>query len=430
MTQPATGFRLRILGAGLILALACASTSAAWAQERDPGSAQDEQLQGEDAVTSSTEEGDGGEDHGEFTSSSEAPATEAARVDATSYWTNQALRQAQPMELPTPEETETQWEMPKGFELEAPALNGEFREGDSDGGSPPEIDPGETLRRQLDYDPDTSETALPQAGPEMGPEATSSFGAYFTTKRVTPDSTTTAFPYRTVGKLFFRDPRTGANSVCSAAVIKPRLVATAGHCVTSPSSTPANRYFYTNFLFVPAFNNGAAPYGSWTSSQQWVLNAWHQSNGTVPNAGDIAILVMRDQLVNGVPRRIGAITGWLGWQVNALSRNHLTLLGYPCNLDSCAKMQETSAAAFAAGGNNTFIYGSASRGGHSGGPWVQDFGVAPAGAAPGLLGRNLLVGITSYGPNATEPKYLGASNFGQSFIDLLTAACNATAGNC
>jgi V8-like Glu-specific endopeptidase len=378
--------------------------------------------------TLAQEAGDGGQDHGEFTSSSEVPAAApAAGTDAEAYWTNQRLREAEPMELPAPE-TQGPQGMPEGATIESPGLTRELEESEGEGeaGSPPEIDPGDTLRRQLDYDPEDRDAKMP----EVKPRATSSFGAFFTTKRVTPDSTTTSYPYRTIGKLFFRDPRRNVNNVCSAAVLRPRLVATAGHCVTSPSTAAANRYFFTDFLFVPAFNNGAAPFGSWTSSQQWVANEWHQSDGSVPNSGDIAILVMRDQTVNNAVRTIGSITGWLGYRINALSRNHLTLLGYPCNLDSCAKMQETNAGSFATGGNNTFIYGSASRGGHSGGPWVQDFGTAPAGAPAGLLGANLLVGITSYGPTATEPKYLGSSNLGQNFVNLLNAACNASAGNC
>ena len=123
------------------------------------------------------------------------------------------------------------------------------------------------------------------------PEATSSFGARFTTGRVFPDAATTTYPNSTVGKLFFHDPRTGEDFVCSASVLRPRLIATAGHCVTHPSTVPAQRYFFTNFLFVPAFRNGAAPFLSWTSSQQWVANAWFFSNGSVPNEQDVAILM-------------------------------------------------------------------------------------------------------------------------------------------
>jgi V8-like Glu-specific endopeptidase len=349
------------------------------------------------------------------------PAAEAR--DSGDYWTSERLRGAQPKELPAPAITGPEG-LPEGAQVEGPELTRTPREGEGGSGAPPTIDPGDSLGRQLPFEPAEMSPGAPT------PRATSSFGAFFTTTRVFPDAATTTYPYRTVGKLFFRDPRRNTNNVCSGAVLRPRLVATAGHCVTSPSTDPAQRYFFTNFLFVPSFNNGAAPFGSWSSSRQWVLTAWHNSNGAVPNPGDVAILMMNDQQVNAQTRTIGSITGWLGWQINALSRNHLTLLGYPCNLDACARMQMTNAGSFASGGQNTFVYGSASRGGHSGGPWIQDFGVAAAGSPPNTLGLNLLVGITSYGPTATEPKYLGASIFDNSFVNLLNTACNASAGNC
>jgi V8-like Glu-specific endopeptidase len=213
-------------------------------------------------------------------------------------------------------------------------------------------------------------------------------------------------------------------------VLRPRIVVTAGHCVSNPSTVPANRFFFTNFLFVPAFNNGAAPFGSWTSGQQWVLNAWQLSDGSVPNAGDVAFLIIRDRVVSGTPRKIGDLTGWLGYATNSLVKNHVTMLGYPCNLDSCQRMQSTNAGSFASGGNNTQIYGSAARGGASGGPWIQDFGINPASNPTVALGLNRLVGITSYGPTAPEPKYLGSSILDANFESVLMSACNSNAGNC
>ena len=343
-----------------------------------------------------------------------------------SYWTPERLQGARPPQLPAPDRTGPQG-LPEGAELEAPQRERPPRQPEStkpaeQRARPPAVPRDSSLERQLMPEVQQSES--------VGPEAVSSFGAFFTTSRVFPDAATTAYPYSTVGKLFFHDPRRNTDHVCSASVIRPRIVATAGHCVSNPSTNPTQRYFFTNFMFAPAFNNGAAPFGTWTSGQQWVLDAWHHSDGSVPNSGDVALLVINDRNVGGQTRKIGEITGMLGHVLNALSKNHLTLLGYPCNLDSCARMQITAAGSFASGGNNTFIYGSASRGGHSGGPWIQDFGVRPS-SNPGLpLGLNLLVGITSYGPTATEPKYLGASNLNSSFTNMLNKACVATTGNC
>ncbi len=258
------------------------------------------------------------------------------------------------------------------------------------------------------------------------PEASSPFGARFTTSRVFPDAASAAFPYRTAGKLYFHDPRTSFNYVCSASVLRPRIIMTAGHCVTHPSTSPYYRYFYTNFMFVPAYNNGSAPFGVWTPSAEWIINTWYYSDGSVPNAQDIGMLVARDGRT-----KLGYTTGWLGYFTNQLGNNNVTMLGYPCNLDSCLKMEENFAQTYEYGGNNTYIYGSAMKGGSSGGPWIQDFGVNPSGAPSGLLANNYLVGVTSYGPTNTALMFSGASNLDNDFLSLLSSACGAAStGNC
>ena len=261
----------------------------------------------------------------------------------------------------------------------------------------------------------------------VDPLATSSYGAYFTTTRVFPDSAATAYPYITSGKLFFSNPRTGGNFVCSASVLRQRVVVTAGHCVASPSTNAAQRYFYTRFLFVPAYNNGSAPVGTWSPNTAGVTNEWYFSNGSVPNAQDVGMLVMNDQ--GG--RKISFYTGYLGYLTLALSNNNVTMLGYPCNLDSCQRMEATYARTFSSGGNNTYTYGSAMRGGSSGGPWVQDFGVNPVSSPAVSLGNNYLVAVTSYGPISTSPLYEGASQLDSRFTGLLSLVCGSAAtGNC
>jgi V8-like Glu-specific endopeptidase len=338
------------------------------------------------------------------------------------FWTPDRLRNAKPVEIhprvrpdgrPERAPTEAAPAAPAG-----PAERGE--------GSAPQVRIESGAVRQLL--PPQESAMLEQE--HVVPEATSSFGARFTTSRVFPDGTVTTYPFRTAGKLFFTDPRTGGNFVCSASVLRPRIIVTAGHCVTHPSSNAAQRYFYTNFLFVPSYNNGAAPYRSWTSNRQWVSNAWYFSDGAVPNEQDVAMLIANDQVINGQVRKIGEVTGWLGYITNSLSNNNTTMLGYPCNLDSCARMQGTNAQTFSSGGSNTYIYGSAMRGGASGGPWIQDFGVNPASNPAVTLGLNYLIAVTSYGPIATEPKYLGASNLDARFLDVLNNSCASNPGNC
>jgi V8-like Glu-specific endopeptidase len=260
------------------------------------------------------------------------------------------------------------------------------------------------------------------------PSMTSSTNAYFTTYRVFPDAAVSAYPNSTVGKLYFHDPKTGDDFVCSASTLRPRLVVTAGHCVASPSTNASSRYFYTNLMFVPAFSNGVAPLGTWTPRTVWVTNTWYYSDGSVPNAQDVGMLVMNDN--NG--SKIGSVTGYLGYYTGQLGKNHATMLGYPGNLDSGQRMQVNHAYTFGSGGENTFQYGSAMRNGSSGGPWIQDYGVNPtSNPAVSGLGSNYLISVTSYGPRATEPKYQGGSNLDSRFMNLLENACGASStGNC
>ena len=99
----------------------------------------------------------------------------------------------------------------------------------------------------------------------VAPSNTSSHGSHFTTSRVFPDAAVSTWPYSIAGRLTAFNPVSGQTLFCSASVLRPRLVITAGHCVYHAGPTnddpSTNRYFYKNFNFVPSYNNGAAPFG-------------------------------------------------------------------------------------------------------------------------------------------------------------------------
>jgi hypothetical protein len=187
----------------------------------------------------------------------------------------------------------------------------------------------------------------------------------------------------------------------------------------------------TNFLFVPAFRNGAAPFQSWNWAFVAVTDTWAGGGGEVPNAADYAMLEMRDRLFSGILRRIGDITGWFGWQTLSLSRNHTTKLGYPCNLDNCQMMHQELSGNFRNTSPNNVEYGSQSRGGSSGGPWVQNFGAVSTDQTGGLKpGTNRVVGVTSYGYVSTDPKVQGASILDSRWVQIWQIVCAHRAGNC
>ena len=249
------------------------------------------------------------------------------------------------------------------------------------------------------------------------------FGVFTESRVIPPNPGQTApavdaYPYRAVGKFFLHDPRTGQDFFCGAAVIGARAIVTAAQCIAHGSPSANQRYYYTNFSFVPAFDNGAAPYGTWKATSHVVPTAWLTS-GMVPNPADFAFIEAAD--LGG--KTLGSVVGTLGARTFGLRFNHFTTLGYPANLDSAMLMQRNDAQTSFFGGNNTWTQGSDMGPGISGAPWVQDFGLNPTGPS------NLIVGVTSYLP-ARGIGFIGASQFDGLFNAMRGAICRHQSGNC
>ncbi|AFZ29028.1 hypothetical protein Glo7428_0427 [Gloeocapsa sp. PCC 7428] len=334
---------------------------------------------------------------------------------SSSYWTPQRLQNAKPLNLPKPTNSQitTQATPLAGTPISA-------------SGQAPTINIAPNLQNKLFQPSQVNSNSV--ADEAVQPNNAGSVGAYFTSSRLIPLSADTVYPYRTVGKLFFTQPGQG-DFVCSGAVIKQRIVLTAGHCVHSGNG--GQNGFFTNFLFVPAYRDGAAPFKSWSWSYVITTDAWSKGNGVVPNAADYAMLEINDLPFNGVYRKIGQVTGFLGFKTLSLFPNHATLLGYPGNLDNGNKMHQVTAQSFRTRTPNSVEYGSDMRGGSSGGPWVQNFGVAAVGQNGGRNpGLNQIIGVTSYGPVATDPLYQGSSIPDSRFVNMLNTICKRKPGNC
>lgn len=82
---------------------------------------------------------------------------------------------------------------------------------------------------------------------------------------VAPGSALTAH-----GKVFFTD--SGVNYVCSGTALEGDVVWTAGHCVNDGPGS-----YHTNFLFVPAYRDGQAPYGRFPAPDLMAPDAWRLS---------------------------------------------------------------------------------------------------------------------------------------------------------
>lgn len=304
---------------------------------------------------------------------------------ASSYWTAERFKAARPLPLPlaTPGAR---------HEMAPPAAAG--RPASQDGQAP--IEPPGFSGQQL-FSPDAPAPGVTG----VDPGARGTFGADYTSTRVfplfngaaAPYSADRAYPYRTVGILFFTIDN--VPYLCSASVIQHRIVATAGHCVHSGTAAG----FYDNWVFVPAYRDGAAPFKTWNWRMVATTGTW-AGGGSVPNGADHAMIEFADQPMypNAKPSKLGYVTGWLGWQTLNLMPNHTSKLGYPCNLDKCGKMQNVTSGSFAAVAPNNVEYGSDARGG----PWVQNFQTHAVGGGTGIKAApNRLVGVP---PTATSAK--------------------------
>jgi V8-like Glu-specific endopeptidase len=344
------------------------------------------------------------------------------RANAAEYWTPERFKAAKPLPLPAARLDNVREEQSHAL----PPPKSESSEAKAPAASP-------RIAPEHLYTPDP-------AGPrqsgmdEIEPQASGTFNTPFTSTRVfpifaggsAPLSADRAYPYITVGKLFFTIG--GSPFVCSASVIQRRVVATAGHCVHSGTGAG----FHNNWVFVPAFRDGTAPLRMWNWRFATTTATWAGGGGGVPNAADYAMIEFADQpMTTGGPLfKLGQVTGWLGWQTVSLNANHTSKLGYPCNLDSCQKMQNVTSTSFRAVAPNNVEYGSDARGGSSGGPWVQNFAVLSVGGGTGInTGQNRVVGVTSYGYNSLDPKVQGASILDSRWVGLWNTIC-ARAGNC
>lgn len=125
-------------------------------------------------------------------------------------------------------------------------------------------------------------------------------------------------PVKHIGKIFFT--LGGSNYVCSGNSVtaaNKSTVSTAGHCVNEGPGAYA-----TNFVFVPAYLNGSAPYGKWTARALYSPTQW-ASNGNMQY--DTAFAVVNT--LNG--QRLADVVGSSGVQFNAARGLSYKSFGYP-----------------------------------------------------------------------------------------------------
>ncbi|MGG5751962.1 trypsin-like serine peptidase [Zafaria sp. Z1313] len=125
-------------------------------------------------------------------------------------------------------------------------------------------------------------------------------------------------PVPHIGKVFFtlggQDYVCSGNSVVSG---NDSVVSTAGHCLNEGPGS-----FASEFVFVPAYENGSAPYGQWPAETLYAPTAWIQQGDM---SVDTAFAVLAEQGGQSLADAVGAS----GVQFNAPTGQQYTAYGYP-----------------------------------------------------------------------------------------------------
>jgi V8-like Glu-specific endopeptidase len=130
-----------------------------------------------------------------------------------------------------------------------------------------------------------------------------------------------AFPYSTVGKVFFTDPQTNADYVCSGTVVASSngsTIDTAGHCVANGGKN----YFYTHWAFCAQYYNGCNTKYLWAARKLLTHSNWYQRGWLTYDYGEAVVNA------NGSGKVTGAVGG-AGIAYNQPYQQHYTALGYP-----------------------------------------------------------------------------------------------------
>ncbi|MEU3948339.1 peptidase [Streptomyces sp. NPDC029526] len=225
------------------------------------------------------------------------------------------------------------------------------------------------------------------------------------TTTVVPGAAPAAFPQagapwtgggavvRTSGRVFFTFQ--GRTASCSGNAVTSQnasTVITAGHCVKYQGS------WHTNWVFVPGYDNGEAPYGRWTATKTLTTPQWEASEDINHDVG-AAVVAPLDG------RTLTSVVGAQGLQFNGGYNKPMYAFGFPA-----ASPYDGSELIHCSGNSSRdFLFsqdhslGCNMTGGSSGGPWFTGFDEA--------TGTGLQVSVNSFGytflPNRMFGPYFG-----------------------
>lgn len=184
---------------------------------------------------------------------------------------------------------------------------------------------------------------------------------------------------KTSGRVFFTyQGRTASCSGNSVTSQNKSTVVTAGHCVKLQGA------WHTNWVFVPAYQDGQTPYGTWTAAKTSSTDQWAASEDI---NYDVGLAVVNP--LNG--QKLADAVGAQGIQFNGGYNRPMYAFGFPAAAPYDGKKL------IYCSGNTTkdFLFskdhslGCDMTGGSSGGPWFNSFDEA--------TGTGLQASVNSFG---------------------------------
>ncbi|MER6777569.1 MULTISPECIES: peptidase [unclassified Streptomyces] len=198
---------------------------------------------------------------------------------------------------------------------------------------------------------------------------------------------------KTSGRVFFTfGDRTASCSGDSISSANGSTVITAGHCVKYQGT------WHTNWIFVPAYENGNAPYGQWSATKTFATDQWAASEDMNMDVGLAVVAPLNGQ-------NLSQVVGAQGILFNGGYNKKMYSFGFP----AAAPYDGTKLVYCSGNTGKDFLLtkdhslGCNMTGGSSGGPWFQDFNEA--------TGLGTQVSVNSFGytflPNRMFGPYFG-----------------------
>lgn len=208
---------------------------------------------------------------------------------------------------------------------------------------------------------------------------------------------------QTTGRVFFNFD--GQPASCSGSAVtsaNESVVITAGHCVKYEGS------WHTDWVFVPGYDNGERPYGTWSAAQTLTTPQWEASEDLNYDIGAAVV-----NPLDG--RTLTDVVGGQGIAFNQERNQDMYSFGYPA-----ADPYDGESLIYCSGSTITDPLLSDDHGlacdmtgGSSGGPWFLDFDESS--------GTGALASVNSFG-YVFLPGYMFGPYFGDEAQDLYEAA--------